>query len=302
MNVINTDFWYLTEIKDDLDLTKIFYSNPKNWTDDFENVLPDWDIVSNIGVRCFYSIPPKENILENINLFIDSFSKNNNLGIPEIAFIYNMPKGCILTTQYEKEIYLKNFCTHNFFIKNKEGVYPIYYRGGGYAFNPPISEKYLSEKEFENFICLVYGNDNLSLKSRKKDLVDFLNTLNNKNLYLNYKKEILQWLLLIKDFCFRSENEYRDIKFFDTNTKNSGFTEEKKVRVLVFIKSIKNLEERKKVILKKLITQAINENIEIWSFNQDFLNEVNELMNFEKRYLNYPKVIIENFSVSIDEL
>ena len=48
-------FYYFSELKEYLDITKMSYSNPMKFSDPNEWILPDSELLKEVGIRCFYT-------------------------------------------------------------------------------------------------------------------------------------------------------------------------------------------------------------------------------------------------------
>jgi len=80
-------FYYFSELKEYLDITKMSYSNPMKFSDPNEWILPDSELLKEVGIRCFYTFEPtdKRSTFEIIKDLKEKFLKNNqNLGSFEI--------------------------------------------------------------------------------------------------------------------------------------------------------------------------------------------------------------------------
>lgn len=102
-------FYYFSELKEYLDITKISYSNPMKFSDPNEWILPDSELLKKVGIRCFYTFEPtdKRSTFEIIKDLKEKFLKNNqNLGSFEIGFTYTFDKATIVVENIkEKEKY-----------------------------------------------------------------------------------------------------------------------------------------------------------------------------------------------------
>lgn len=102
-------FYYFSELKEYLDITKISYSNPMKFSDPNEWILPDSELLKEVGIRCFYTFEPtdKRSTFEIIKDLKEKFLKNNqNLGSFEIGFTYTFDKATIVVENIkEKEKY-----------------------------------------------------------------------------------------------------------------------------------------------------------------------------------------------------
>ena len=102
-------FYYFSELKEYLDITKMSYSNPMKFSDPNEWILPDSELLKEVGIRCFYTFEPtdKRSTFEIIKDFKKKFLKNNqNLGSFEIGFTYAFDKATIVVENInEKEKY-----------------------------------------------------------------------------------------------------------------------------------------------------------------------------------------------------
>ena len=102
-------FYYFSELKEYLDITKMSYSNPMKFSDPNEWILPDSELLKEVGIRCFYTFEPtdKRSTFEIIKDLKEKFLKNNqNLGSFEIGFTYAFDKATIVVENIkEKEKY-----------------------------------------------------------------------------------------------------------------------------------------------------------------------------------------------------
>ena len=102
-------FYYFSELKEYLDITKMSYSNPMKVSDPNEWILPDSELLKEVGIRCFYTFEPtdKRSTFEIIKDLKEKFLKNNqNLGSFEIGFTYAFDKATIVVENInEKEKY-----------------------------------------------------------------------------------------------------------------------------------------------------------------------------------------------------
>ncbi|MFA1735200.1 hypothetical protein ACDQ56_08340 [Fusobacterium animalis] len=102
-------FYYFSELKEYLDITKMSYSNPMKFSDPNEWILPDSELLKEVGIRCFYTFEPtdKRSPFEIIKDLKEKFLKNNqNLGSFEIGFTYAFDKATIVVENIkEKEKY-----------------------------------------------------------------------------------------------------------------------------------------------------------------------------------------------------
>lgn len=275
--------YFFSSLSNHLDLTKISYSDPKNWEDKDETfLLKELTSKINLGVKCFYILEPNKSIKESISNFKNIFKQNNERNEKfEIGIVYKF-EGEFLDTILDVHRYSLLF--RNEELKNFEfgKVYPIVYRE-----NPKdIKIKYFNK---------------------------YFNSTINENLILP--------ILLIKDKKFQEERECRIIKNFISEDKiviNKNekefiyFEESKKPEALFIFLSPKEIQNtNKKDILLKLILQASEEKIKIYFLNKNIAEDVitwykeyiieignnkkyKELFNCSKE--KYVEIIVEKFN------
>lgn len=238
--------YFFSLLSNHLDLTKISYSDPKNWEDKDETFLLE-ELTSkiNLGVKCFYILEPNKSIKESISNFKNIFKQNNERNEKfEIGIVYNL-EGEFLDTMPDVHRYSLLF-------RNEE----------------------LKNFEFGKIYQIVYRENPKNIKV--KYFNKYFNSTINENLILP--------ILLIKDKKFKEERECRIIKKFSFEDKiiinKNGrefvyFEESKQAEALFIFLSPKKIQDiNKKDILLKLILQASKEKIKIYFLNKDIAEDV----------------------------
>ena len=288
-------FYYFSELKEYLDITKMSYSNPMKFSDPNEWILPDSELLKEVGIRCFYTFEPtdKRSTFEIIKDLKEKFLKNNqNLGSFEIGFTYAFDKATIVVENInEKEKY-----------NNPNIISPVcyYYTKNEYPVEVlkllnlmDIGIKFINADSFNEGQIETLKKTNIFIDSNENKLSGKIFQLLKKieksgsensslyclygvfyelsNLLLNSNKtfseieikNIITYLLLFKDFSYRDENEYRIIRFFNDDTfKKTGLKVVNKIvsSVLLFTNPF-SLNDEKQHILCNIIKSAIDNNV-----------------------------------------
>jgi len=274
-------FYYFSELKEYLDITKMSYSNPMKFSDPNEWILPDSELLKEVGIRCFYTFEPtdKRSTFEIIKDLKEKFLKNNqNLGSFEIGFTYAFDKATIVVENInEKEKYNNpNIIAYtkveysNSMISNELGL--LWNKNRENIVSPVCY--YYTKNEYPVEVLKLLNLMDIGIKFINADSFNEgqIETLKKTNIFIDSNenklseieiKNIITYLLLFKDFSYRDENEYRIIRFFNDDTfKKTGLKVVNKIvsSVLLFTNPF-SLNDEKQHILCNIIKSAIDNNV-----------------------------------------